>query len=76
MDLAKLELINPIKLELATKDNSVCVAFETEPLKMNIGDHAEEIQFIIVPALKEEVILGKKWLDKHIPDIDWPAGQI
>ena len=30
----------------------------------------------MVPDLQEQVILGKCWLDKHNPVINWPTGHV
>jgi hypothetical protein len=38
---------------------------------MNIGDHSEVLRFMIVKYLQEDLILGRSWLSKHNPIIDW-----
>lgn len=31
---------------------------------------------LIIPGLHEDIILGKTWLDKHNPVINWPTGEV
>lgn len=70
----KSVLNHRVKLALASKQFTVYAKYETETLIMTIGDHVEELKFIVVPELHDEVILGKAWLDVHNPLIDWPTG--
>ena len=72
----KSRLKKPVRLELAAKSFVVYARHETEMMTIKIGNHFEEIQFIVVPELQEEIILGKVWLDKHNPLIDWPTGEL
>jgi hypothetical protein len=38
---------------------------------MNIGDYSEVLRFMIVKDLQEDLILGRSWLSKHNPVIDF-----
>ena len=62
------------KIQLATGKSAIRIQEETEELFMMIGTHKENIKFLVISDLNEEIILGKSWLDKHNPLIDWPEG--
>ena len=64
------------RMSMATKGNGISVRCKTEPIKMVIGDHEEVVEFYIVPNLQEDIILGKQWLSKHNPVIDWRKDDI
>ena len=64
------------RIQLAAGEAMITIQEETDNLLMKIGKHEETIRYLIVPGLHEEVILGKPWLDKHNPSIDWPTGEV
>ena len=72
----KSRLKKPVRLEMAAKSFVVYARYETDMITIKINDHVEEIKFIVVPELQEEIILGKTWLDIHNPLIDWPTGEL
>ncbi|WPJ64059.1 hypothetical protein SMAC4_09794 [Sordaria macrospora] len=49
---------------------------ETVPLKVTINGDEQEIVFDITPIGKHDAILGRPWLRKYNPDIDWVNGTI
>ena len=75
-DIFKKRLHKKFKVELAIQGRAIPVKFETEGLQMTIGSHVETLRFLIIPGLKEELILGKSWLKKHNPVVDWNSSTI
>ena len=71
----RIKLKNPVKIELATRAKSILILYETEDIKMNIGNHSEVLRFLVVTGLQEDLILGRPWLNKHNPVIDWNANK-
>ena len=47
------------------------VTMQTHINEMWIAGHIEDIQFDIVPLRNEGILLGKPWLRKHNPEVDW-----
>lgn len=45
----------------------------TEPVRLEIGEHREDIRVIIVERIIEPIILGLAWLDKWKPNM-WEDG--
>ena len=43
---------------------------------MKIDNHEEQLAFDIVQLGRHEIILGKPWLQRHNPTIDWQRDQI
>ena len=72
----QVKLIKPKKLELATKSACIYARLRTEEIEMRIGTHKETLTFLVVPGLQDELILGKSWLVKHNPSIDWTTNLI
>lgn len=48
--------------------------YVTEFVRLEIGEHWESIQFIIVERMIDPIILGLAWLDKWKPTIWWEGG--
>lgn len=46
----------------------------TEPVRLEIGEHQEDIRFIVVDKMIEPIILGLAWLDKWEPTSWWEGG--
>ena len=72
----RTKLAKPRRLKLATKPTCIYARFRTMELNMRIGCHLEKLAFLIVPDLQDELILGKSWLGKHNPSIDWTTNII
>lgn len=70
------ELSRTITLELASNSAVTYAKLETVDLVMKIDDHVESIKFLVVPDLKDDLILGKSWLDLHNPMINWQTGEV
>src|SRR2546421_2472863 len=49
---------------------------ETHPLTTKIHDHEEVLQFDIVSLGQHDIILGRPWLRKHNPQINWKTENI
>ncbi|KAA8632751.1 hypothetical protein SMACR_01061 [Sordaria macrospora] len=49
---------------------------ETVPMKVVINGDEQEIVFDITPIGKHDAILGRPWLRKYNPDIDWKSGKL
>ena len=49
---------------------------ETHPLTTRIHDHEEVLQFDIVNLGRHDIILGRPWLRKHNPQINWKTENI
>ena len=64
------------RISLAAGEAMISIREETEEMTMTIGKHEDTIRFLVVPGLHDSVILGKAWLDKHNPAIDWPVGDV
>jgi transposase InsO family protein len=47
------------------------VTHETQPLRLEIAGHAEDLQLNVISSPHAPVILGLSWLELHNPDIDW-----
>ncbi|XP_049626709.1 retrotransposon-like protein 1 [Suncus etruscus] len=47
----------------------------TEPLVCIHQNHQESLEFDIVPSPNFSVILGIKWLQLHMPEMDWTRGR-
>src|SRR3989440_492878 len=49
---------------------------ETHPLTTRIHDHEEVLQYDIVNLGRHDIILGRPWLRKHNPQINWKTENI
>ena len=49
----------------------------TKPVKIRIsGNHQEEMVFLVMRSPRFPLVLGKPWLRKHNPQVDWVRGLI
>ena len=49
----------------------------TKPVKVSIsGNHQEEMVFLVLQSPCFPLVLGKPWLRKHNPQVDWVRGLI
>ncbi len=47
------------------------INYSTKAVKLFIGNHLEEIEFLIISCPRNPVILGSEWLEYHNPMINW-----
>ncbi len=53
------------------------VKFESPPMKLKIGNlHEEEITFLVLEGPTVDIILGRPWLIRHSPEIQWESSDI
>jgi hypothetical protein len=45
-------------------------------MRYTIGTFSEEELFHLLPLAKYDLVLGRPWLDRHNPDVDWPNNRI
>ena len=76
LNVFNVRLKKPRKMTMAMKGNDISVKWKTELINMEIGDHEEMIEFFVIPNLQEDVILGKQWLSRHNPIIDWRKDEL
>ena len=49
----------------------------TQPVKISIsGNHQEEMVFLVLQSPRFPLVLGKPWLRKHNPQVNWVRGLI
>ena len=48
----------------------------TQQVKVVVGDFSEQRRFTILPTCSVDVILGKPWLTRHNPDINFRTNEI
>ena len=44
--------------------------------RLKIGPYREAVPTYVLPLQNYDIILGKKWLEQHNPDIDWRANSV
>ena len=44
---------------------------KTLPLRVKFGQHEELLEFLVIESVHVPVILGKDWLKRNNPQIDW-----
>ena len=50
---------------------------QTQLLKMTLsGNHVEDIRFLVLPSPGTPLILGRPWLELHVPHVDYGRGRI
>lgn len=69
-------LHQPIKFEQMDGSTlgGVPTTHVTEPVRLEMGEHWENIRFIVVERMIEPIILGLAWLDKWELTIWWEGG--
>ena len=67
----------PVKIRLADKSTIPGRLFKDIPFRMSSGPSiiTQNHSFIAAP-IAYDIILGKDWLNKYNPDIDWPTNSI
>ena len=63
--------VDPIKIEIADGGHIECTGHAQARITMQ-GLISDEIIYIVPLPDDHQVILGRQWLRKHNPDIDWP----
>lgn len=71
------KLAKPIPLyNIDGSENRDGTITEVAVLTMKIGDHEEEVAFVITDIGEEDVIIGLDWLHEHNLEIDWERGSL
>ncbi|KAI2647957.1 Transposon Tf2-9 polyprotein [Labeo rohita] len=53
------------------------ISRRTVELKLILnGNHSEKLTLLVLPRATVDVILGRPWLTRHSPHIDWRSGEI
>ena len=71
ISLSLKEFPVPVEVIDGQEISSGAVTQETQSLRMEYKDHAEELSFDIITSPHHPVILGLSCLQRHNPDIDW-----
>ena len=58
------------------KHNDGWVIEKTEQTQLQIGTHEETISLDVAGTGKDDIILGRPWLKKHNPEINWETEDI
>ena len=69
-------LARPIRARSLNGTDIFVITHISNPVRMSIGNHHEEIQFHLFTSTSHSLILGQPWLFRHNPHIDWKSGQI
>ncbi|KAE8262023.1 hypothetical protein A4X09_0g7551, partial [Tilletia walkeri] len=71
-------LQNPIECELADGRIVLVDSSINSKLKFSVGTdtRSESLQLAVAPLKHADVILGRPWLSRHNPDIDWTTGTL
>jgi hypothetical protein len=69
-NLSLVPMPTPFNVSLADGSSGSRISMQTLPLRLDIGSHSEEIQFLVadIPC---PIMLGLPWLIKHNPRINW-----
>ena len=49
---------------------------EVAILDMTVGDHQEQVVFMVTDIREKDVIIGLDWLREHNPEVDWERGSL
>lgn len=75
--VATRKLASPIRLyNIDGTENRDGTIAEVAVLGMTIGDHQEQVVFMVTDVGDEDVIIGLDWLREHNPEIDWERGSL
>ena len=74
----KLELpVKPIKgVELAFANGQKEVCNKIVQIYLRLQDHVEMVKLRVAALPRHDIILGKPWLERWNPDIDWRRNEI
>ena len=69
-------LKDPVQVQLA--DKRTITGYTTSPLSFTVQgtSFSDSHSFTAVPSLAYDMILGKDWLNRHNPQIDWPTNTV
>ena len=45
-------------------------------LRLSVGDHTEQLEFVVADLGTHDLFIGHKWLKLHNPNIDWKTSEI
>lgn len=68
-------LERPISITLADGTDGPPVSAKTQPIRLKIGSHFEEMSFLVVDT-PHTLILGLPWLKLHDPEIRWSKSTV
>ncbi|KAE8203203.1 hypothetical protein CF327_g7789, partial [Tilletia walkeri] len=71
-------LQHPVECELADGRTVLVDSSVNSKLKFSVGTdtRSETLQLAVAPLKHADVILGRPWLSRHNPDIDWTSGTL
>ena len=72
----KINLPIPVEVIDGRTLSSGAITDTTIPLRLQIGDHQEEIIFNLITSPRHPIILGLSWLETHNPIVDWRSRSI
>jgi hypothetical protein len=49
---------------------------EVRSVKIQVGNYVDQVRLKVAPLPHHDVILGKPWLERYNPDIDWVKNEI
>jgi hypothetical protein len=68
-----LPLVSPVNLVIADgRTSSAGPITHYTDLRLTIRGHTETLRFYVTILGRFQIILGKPWLNKHNPTVDWP----
>ena len=77
MGISTVPLASPMRPCALKRASMTEVQRFTQPVKMSIsGNHQEEMVFLVLQSPRFPLVLGKPWLRKHNPQVDWIRGLI
>lgn len=72
-----LPLNSPINLVIADgRTSSAGPITHYTDLRLSIRGHTETLRFYVTKLGRFQIILGKPWLNKHNPNVDWPNDRL
>ena len=77
LGIATVPLASPMRPCALTGASLKEIQRATKPVKISIsGNHQEEMVFLVLQSPRFPLVLGKPWLRKHNPQVDWVRGLI
>jgi hypothetical protein len=72
-----LPLVSPVNLVIADgRTSSAGPITHYTDLRLTIRGHTETLRFYVTKLGRFQIILGKPWLNKHNPTVDWPNDRL
>jgi hypothetical protein len=76
LTLKTFRLEEPVPVVLADQGNTKLQSRQVvKNLKFKIQDFQDSSDFLVVPT-QYDIVLGKPWLDRHNPHVDWPSNSL